>query len=244
MQTEKSYELKNSIYCPLCGEFGTEFDSQEFAESGNFICNNCGFEVDRNKTLTATAQLLIVFFAFIYFLFFSFSKLKQSVEEFLFFFVFAVAAFLFAMYCFRNAYEYLQKVNRLKKNNFCRTPKTKRVVSKKNKKPFDLKDTSELVIIFSSIALLVAIAGILKFYFMDTSVLSSGGGRVHNIGLINQREVGIFLTTISAILFFTITCVAIYLKIKFSNTVTCPFCYELIKKGSTICKYCKQFLQQ
>lgn len=98
---------------------------------------------------------------------------------------------------------------------------------------------------FGFFLLAVGAIAFLVGFSMDTSVSTRLGSRVHNIGLINERQnIIIFagvMTVIGAI-FFGLATKHQMTADQNSSTTTCPFCAEKIKAEATICRFCQREL--
>lgn len=100
------------------------------------------------------------------------------------------------------------------------------------------------------IGFLVLVIGLIGLAFslgLDTAVLTSHGGRVHNIGLINERQnyliVSIALSVVGAIVcsmgfrnggqrLFSVT--------DNGQNRNCPYCAEQIKAQAVVCRFCSK----
>ena len=112
----------------------------------------------------------------------------------------------------------------------------------KHKIPTDTRVTTKVIgtslIIGGIIALLCSLS-------MDTSVSSSLGGRIHNIGLMNQKQNYVMVSALILLIGIIIT--VFRQRGVDSNTSTativpetkqCPYCAEEIKPEALICRYC------
>lgn len=98
--------------------------------------------------------------------------------------------------------------------------------------------------------LVIGLIGLIATLGMDTSVASSYGKRVHNIGLMNEKQnfllVSIAMAIIGAILFAVenrnakspISQIRPGTMDENQSTRACPFCAENIKAQAVICRYC------
>jgi len=100
------------------------------------------------------------------------------------------------------------------------------------------------------IALAIGIAGLLATLNMDTSVATSLGGRINNIGLINDKQsylLAFAVCTIVGAIFVALNgrenrgaSIEVAAWPPAGNERTCPFCAERIKFEAVICRYCQK----
>lgn len=100
---------------------------------------------------------------------------------------------------------------------------------------------------FGIFLLTVGVITFLAGFGMDTSVSSGLGGRVHNIGLINEKQNIIVLAgviTVIGALFFGFASKNERNADQSSSTRTCPFCAEEIRPEAKICRFCHNELSE
>ena len=93
-----------------------------------------------------------------------------------------------------------------------------------------------------AIGILVLVVGVLAFFYgfnMDTTVATDfGGRRIHNIGLMNDRQSIIIFAGVLAVIG------AVFFGLAGENAPTpethvrCPDCKELVLKEAKVCKHC------
>lgn len=103
-----------------------------------------------------------------------------------------------------------------------------------------------------AIGIVLLIIGVIAFFVafnMDTTVASDfGSRRIHNIGLMNDRQniiiVGGVLAVIGAIFvaFARKSYQPTETAIDNSSARACPYCAETIKAAATICRFCQKEL--
>ena len=105
-----------------------------------------------------------------------------------------------------------------------------------------MKAIGIVLLVIGSIAFLVG-------FNMDTSVATDfGGRRVHNIGLMNDRQNIIIFAGILAVIGAVFVALAGKNKLSPESasvdalTRTCPFCAEIIKAEAKICRFCQKEL--
>lgn len=94
--------------------------------------------------------------------------------------------------------------------------------------------------------LLAALWGLVA-YSRDTSVSVPGGGRVHNIGLLEERRSDLMLSGVGAlagILLFGFGSLQARKNVEVAEIRKCPACAELIQKEAGICRFCGREVQK
>lgn len=101
-------------------------------------------------------------------------------------------------------------------------------------------------------AIAILFIGAIAFFVgftLDTSVATMNGGRVHNIGLMNDRQNIIIVAGVLAVIgaiffgFATVLPQPNESVLAHSAVRICPYCAETIKTEATICRFChKEFL--
>ena len=85
-------------------------------------------------------------------------------------------------------------------------------------------------------------------FTMDTSVATDFGGRVHNIGLMNDGQNIIIVAGVLAVIgaifvgFASKSPQPIESAVENSSVRICPYCAETIKTAATICRFCQKEL--
>lgn len=98
------------------------------------------------------------------------------------------------------------------------------------------------------ILIFIGAVGLIFAFFMDTSVLTESGGRVNNLGLMNDKQNYLI---ISGILLSIGVILNISNKRNIQNHIaetapdenqnkTCPYCAEKIKLQAKICRFCNR----
>ena len=105
-----------------------------------------------------------------------------------------------------------------------------------------MKATGIVLLLVGTIAFFVG-------FNMDTTVATDfGGQRVHNIGLMNDRQNAIIVAGILAVIgaifvgFARKSFQPIDIAIDNSSVRTCPYCAETIRAAATICRFCQKEL--
>lgn len=105
-----------------------------------------------------------------------------------------------------------------------------------------MKATGIVLLVIAAIAFLVA-------FTMDTTVATDfGGRRVHNIGLMNDRQNIIIVAGVLAVIGAIFVVFARRSlqpsKRAIGNSLirTCPYCAETVKAAATICRFCQREL--
>lgn len=106
-----------------------------------------------------------------------------------------------------------------------------------------MKATGIVLLVIGAIALFIA-------FIMDTTVATGlGSERVHNIGLMNDRQNIIIVSGVLAVIgaiflgFARKDLQPIESAIDNSQDRTCPYCAETIKAAATICRFCRKELK-
>lgn len=97
--------------------------------------------------------------------------------------------------------------------------------------------------------ILLCLGAVLALIFgltYDTSVSTGLGGRVHNIGLMNDRQniiiVGGAMLVAGALLLALSTRAAAQIAQGTEGYRQCPSCAEMVKNEATVCRYCQRDL--
>jgi flagellar basal body-associated protein FliL len=104
---------------------------------------------------------------------------------------------------------------------------------------------------FGLVILVVGLFGILGSMAMDTTVASLGGGRIHNIGLLNEKQglltvFGVLMIVGALLSGFAMhkdqpeKSIVLIPKDSGQTLRNCPFCAEKIQAAAIICKHCQR----
>jgi hypothetical protein len=106
-----------------------------------------------------------------------------------------------------------------------------------------------------TIGIVLLVIGSLAFligFNMDTSVDTGFGGRINNIGLMNDRQNIIILAGVLTVIGAIFAALASKNKlnspeissVENENTRKCPYCAELVKVEAIVCKHCRADLPE